>query len=346
MSIHHRNFASLARLAQTGLRAFTHAGALAAAIAAAALPHSALAQSSAAAYPIKPIRLVVPFPPGGPADTIGRLVGGELTASLGQPVIIDNRAGAGGAIGAEAVARSSPDGYTFLISNVGDTMAVTLQKNLPYDYVRHFTPVSLVASTPFFIVVHPSLAAKNVAELIALSKAKPGALTYGSAGVGVGSHLAGEWFNQLTGASITHIPYKGQAPANTDLLGGQIALMFSNPLNALPLMQAGRLRALAVTSRTRLAAAPDVPTSAEVGLPGFDAGTWLAVVAPAGTPPAIVNRVSADIARAMAVRETREKFAAQGVELFGSTPAELGRLITSDVAKWAEIISKGKISAE
>ena len=334
MMVHIRFMASLGRFA------------LALAIAATALPHSAFAQSATSVWPAKPIRLVVPFPPGGPADTIGRLVGGELTASLGQPVVIDNRAGAGGAIGADIVAKSAPDGYTFLISNVGDTMAVTLQKNLPYDYVRHFTPVSLVASTPFFIVVHPSLAAKNVAELIALSKSKPGALTYGSAGVGVGSHLAGELFNQLTGSSITHIPYKGQVPANTDLLGGQIALMFSNPLNALPQMQAGRLRALAVTSRTRLPAAPDVPTSAEVGLPGFDAGTWLAVVAPAGTPPAIVNRVSADIARALAVRETREKFAAQGVELFGSTPAELGRLITSDIAKWGEVITKGKIAAE
>ena len=334
MMVHIRFMASLGRFA------------LALAIAATALPHSAFAQSATSVWPAKPIRVVVPFPPGGPADTIGRLVGGELTASLGQPVVIDNRAGAGGAIGADIVAKSAPDGYTFLISNVGDTMAVTLQKNLPYDYVRHFTPVSLVASTPFFIVVHPSLAAKNVAELIALSKSKPGALTYGSAGVGVGSHLAGELFNQLTGSSITHIPSKGQVPANTDLLGGQIALMFSNPLNALPQMQAGRLRALAVTSRTRLPAAPDVPTSAEVGLPGFDAGTWLAVVAPAGTPPAIVNRVSADIARALAVRETREKFAAQGVELFGSTPAELGRLITSDIAKWGEVITKGKIAAE
>ncbi len=336
--IHIRFFASLAQ--------FAPAVAIASALAFGVLPRSVVAQSAAAAYPVKPIRLVVPFPPGGPADTIGRLVGGELTTALGQPVVIDNRAGAGGAIGADAVAKSAPDGYTFLVSNVGDTMAVTLQKNLPYDYVRHFTPVSLVASTPFFIVVHPSLPAKSVADLIALAKAKPGALTFGSAGIGVGSHLAGELFNQLTGTSITHIPYKGQAPANTDLLGGQIALMFSNPLNALPLMQAGRLRALAVTSRTRLAAAPDVPTSAEVGLPGLDAGTWLALVAPAGTPPAIVNRVSAEIARALAVRETREKFAAQGVELFGSTPAELGRLITADIAKWADVITKGKISAE
>lgn len=325
---------------------FAPVGLLAAGIAAGALAQSVFAQPAAGAYPTKSIRLVVPFSAGGPADTIGRLVGGELTASLGQTVVIDNRVGAGGTIGADAVAKSAPDGYTFLISNVGDTMAVTLQKNLPYDYVRNFTPVSLVASTPFFIVVHPSVAAKSVAELIALSKSKPGALTYGSAGVGVGSHLAGELFNQLTGASITHIPYKGQAPANTDLLGGQIALMFSNPLNALPHIQAGKLRALAVTSRARLPAAPDVPTSAEVGLPTFDAGTWLAVVAPAGTPPAIVNRVSADIARAMALRETREKFAHQGVELIGSTPAELGRLITSDVVKWADVITKGKISAE
>ena len=340
MMIHFRFFAALARCAP--------AVAISVAItcASAALASSALAQSAAGTYPVKPIRLVVPFPPGGPADTIGRLVGAELTASLGQAVVIDNRAGAGGAIGADAVAKAAPDGYTFLVSNVGDTMAVTLQKNLPYDYVRHFTPVSLIASTPFFIVVHPSIAAKNVAELIALAKSRPGSLSFGSAGIGVGSHLAGELFNQLTGTSLTHIPYKGQAPANTDLLGGQISLMFSNPLNALPLIHAGRLRALAVTSRTRLAAAPDVPTSAEAGLPGFDAGTWLALVAPAGTPPAIVNRISADIARALAVRETREKFAAQGVELFGSTPSELGRLIAADIAKWAEVITKGKISAE
>ena len=333
-------------LASIRHRAFGAAGVLAAALAAALLPAPVFAQSAGAAYPVKPVRIVVPFPPGGPADTIARLVGGELSPALGQPVIIDNRAGAGGAIGADAVAKAAPDGYTFLMSNVGDTIAVTLQKNLPYDYVRHFTPVSLVASTPFFIVVHPSVAAKDLAELIALAKSKPGGLTFGSAGIGVGSHLAGELFNQLTGSAIMHIPYKGQAPANTDLLGGQISLMFSNPLNALPQMQAGKLRALAVTARTRLAAAPEVPTSAEAGLPGFDAGTWLAIVAPAGTPPAIVNRVSAEIARAMAVRETREKMAAQGVELFGSTPAELGRLIQSDIAKWAEVIAKGKIVAQ
>lgn len=306
----------------------------------------AAAQSGSSTFPSKPIRLVVPFAPGGPADALGRLVGAELATALAQPVIVDNRAGAGGAIGADLVAKAAPDGHTLLMSNVGDTIAVSLHRNLPYDYARQFTPVSLLASTPFVLVVHPSIAAQNVSELIQLAKAKPGTLSFGSAGVGVGSHLAGELFKQMAGINIVHVPYKGQAPATADLLGGQISFMFNSPVTSLPQVQSGKLRALAVTSRTRLAGAPAIPTVAESGLPGFDAGTWFAIVAPAGTPAAVVNILSAEIAKTLAVRETREKLAAQGVEAIGSTPAELGRLIQADIAKWADVIKRGGITAD
>lgn len=306
----------------------------------------AAAQSGSSTFPSKPIRLVVPFAPGGPADALGRLVGAELATALAQPVIVDNRAGAGGAIGADLVAKAAPDGHTLLMSNVGDTIAVSLYRNLPYDYARQFTPVSLLASTPFVLVVHPSIAAQNVSELIQLAKAKPGTLSFGSAGVGVGSHLAGELFKQMAGINIVHVPYKGQAPATADLLGGQISFMFNSPVTSLPQVQSGKLRALAVTSRTRLAGAPAIPTVAESGLPGFDAGTWFAIVAPAGTPAAVVNILSAEIAKTLAVRETREKLAAQGVEAIGSTPAELGRLIQADIAKWADVIKRGGITAD
>jgi tripartite-type tricarboxylate transporter receptor subunit TctC len=320
--------------------------ALALALALGAAGVVAAVQAQTAAYPSRPIRLVVPFAPGGPADSIGRQVGGALGAAFGQPVVVDNRAGAGGAIGADLVAKAAPDGHTLLLSNVGDTIAVSLYKNLPYDYQRQFTPVSLVASSPFVIVVHPGVPAGNVTELIQLAKAKPGTLTFGSAGIGVASHLAGELFKQMAGVSITHVPYKGQAPATADLLGGQIAFMFNNPLTSLPHVQSGKLRAIGVTSKARLAAAPNIPTVAETGVPGFDVGTWFAVVAPAGTPAPIVNRVAAEIAKAMADRDTRDKLAAQGVEAIGSTPAELGRLIQADVAKWAKVIKDGGIAAE
>lgn len=303
----------------------------------------ALAQS---VFPSKPIRLVVPFAPGGPADALGRIVGTDLAAALGQQVIIDNKPGAGGALGAEFVAKAEPDGHTLLMSNVGDTIAVSLHKSLPYDYVKQFAPVSLVASSPFLVVVHPSVPANSLADLVKLAKAKPGGLSFGSAGIGVASHLAGELFNQMADTRILHVPYKGQAPATTDLLGGQITMMFNNPLTSLPHMQTGKLRALAVTSAKRLGAAPNVPTVAESGVPGFDVGTWFAIVAPAGTPAPAITRLSSEIARGLQSRETREKLAAQGVEPVGSTPAELGRLIQNDVAKWAEVVRRGGIKAE
>lgn len=320
--------------------------ALALLVSVAAVSPQAASQSVSSPYPSKPIRLVVPFAPGGPADALGRMVGGELTTALAQPVLVDNRAGAGGTIGADFVAKSAPDGYTLLMSNVGDTIAVSLYKSLPYDYVRQFTPVSLVASTPFVVVVHPSVPVQNVEELIQLARSKPGGLTFGSAGVGVASHLAGELFQQMAGVTVTHVPYKGQAPATADLLGGQIAFMFNNPLTSLPHVESGKLRAIAVTSKARLAAAPGIPTVAESGLPGFDVGTWFAIVAPAGTPAAIVNRLSAEIAKAVAGRETREKLAAQGVEAIGSTPAELARIIQADVAKWAAVVKRGGVTAD
>jgi tripartite-type tricarboxylate transporter receptor subunit TctC len=232
------------------------------------------------------------------------------------------------------------------MGNVGDTMAVSLYKSLPYDYARQFAPVSLLASSPFIVVTHPSVPAKSIAELIQLAKAKPGALTYGSAGVGVGSHLAGELFKQMAGIEITHVPYKGQGPATTDLLGGQIAFMFNNPLVSLPLVQSGKLRALAVTSKTRLAAAPAIPTVAESGLPDYESGTWFSIMAPTGTPAAAISQLAGGIAKSMTSRDTRDKLAAQGIEAIGSTPDALGRLVQSDIAKWADVIKRGGIKPE
>ena len=298
------------------------------------------------AYPNKPIRIVVPFAAGGPADAIARIAATGLQQSLGQPVIVDNRAGAGGTLGADIVAKAAPDGYTLLLCNVGDTMAMSLYKSLPYDFERDFAPVSLLASSPFLIAVNPSVSAKTLGELVQLARSKPGTVSYGSAGNGVASHLSGEALGLATGAKFLHVPYKGQAPAMSDLLGGQIAFMFANPVTTLPQIKSGKLRALAITGPARLPNAPEIPTASEAGVPGFEAGTWFGIVAPAHTPEAIVNRLSAELARTLKSTEVRANLEAQGAITIASSPAEFERRIQADIVKWRQVINTAGIKLD
>jgi tripartite-type tricarboxylate transporter receptor subunit TctC len=290
-------------------------------------------------YPTKPVRLVVPFPPGGTTDILAREVGQRLSASLGQTVVIDNRPGAGGNIGAELVAKSAPDGYTLLMCTVS-THAINpnLYAKLPYDHVADFAPVILVASVPNVLEVTPSLPVNSVADLIKLAKEKPGQINFASSGSGTSIHLSGELFKTMAGVDMTHVPYKGSAPALTDLIGGQVQVMFDNLPSSLPQIKAGKLRAIAVTSAQRAPALPNVPTIAESGLPGFEATSWFGVVAPAGTPPAIVARLNADLNQWLQTPEAREKLLAQGAAAAGGSPEQFAAYIRAETEKWAKVV--------
>ena len=304
------------------------------------------AAQSGSAYPNRALRIIVPFAPGGPADAIARIAATGLQQSMGQPVIVENKAGAGGTLGADIVAKAAPDGYTLLLCNVGDTMASSLYKSLPYDFERDFAPVSLLATSPFLIAVNPSVPAKTLADLVQMARDKPASVTFGSAGNGVASHLSGEALSLASGAKFLHVPYKGQAPAMTDLLGGQIAFMFANPVTTLPYVKAGKLRALATTGTARLPGAPDIPTASEAGVPGFEAGTWFGIAVPAKTPEAIIARLSAELARVLDTNEVRKSLDAQGAITIGSTPAEFERRIHADTAKWRQVISTAGIKLD
>ena len=285
-------------------------------------------------YPTKPIRLVVPFPAGGTTDILAREVGQTLSASLGQPVVIDNRPGAAGNIGSELVAKSAPDGYTLLMGTVG-THAInpSLYARLPYDHVADFAPVILVARVPNVLEVTPSLPVYSVADLIKLAKQSPGRINFASSGSGTSIHLSGELFKTMAGVDMTHVPYKGSAPALTDLIGGQVQVMFDNLPSSLPQIKAGKLRAIAVTSTQRAPALPDVPTIAESGLPGFEATSWFGVVAPAGTPPAIVARLNADVNQWLQTPDAREKLLAQGAAAAGGSPEQFAAYIRAETEK-------------
>ena len=299
----------------------------------------AWAQAPAAAYPAKPIRLVVPFPPGGATDILARAVGQRLTDAWGQPVIVDNRPGAGGNIGTELVAKSAPDGYTLEMGTVGThAINASLYSKLPYDHVKDFAPVVLVAGVPNVLVVNPALPVSSVAELIAYAKANPGKLNFASSGNGTSIHLSGELFRTMAGVEITHVPYKGSAPALQDLIAGQVQLMFDNLPPSLPQIKAGRLKALAVTSAKRAPALPDVPTMAEAGLPGFEASSWFGILAPAGTPPAVVAKLNAEVAKWLASPEAQEKLLAQGANPAGGTPEDFAKHIAAETAKWAKVV--------
>jgi len=291
------------------------------------------------AYPTRPIRLVVPFPPGGTTDILARSVAQKLTEAWGQPVVVDNRPGAAGNIGAELVAKSAPDGYTLLMGTVGThAINASLYAKMPYDHVKDFAPVILVAGVPNVLVVNPAVPANSVQELIAYGKAHPGKLNFASSGSGTSIHLAGELFKVSTGVNMTHIPYKGSAPALQDLVGGQVQLMFDNLPSALPQIKAGKLRALAVTSTTRAAALPNVPTVAESGLPGFEASSWFGILAPAGTPPAIVAKINAEVGKWVSSPEAKEKLLSQGANAIGGTPEDFAKHIQTETAKWAKVV--------
>ena len=295
--------------------------------------------ASAQTYPTRPIRLVVPFPAGGTTDILAREVGDRLSRSLGQSVVVDNRPGAGGNIGADLVAKSAPDGYTLLMGTVG-THAInpSLYTKMPYDHVKDFVPIILVAGVPNVLEVTPSLPVNSVADLIKLAKEKPGQLNFASSGSGTSIHLSGELFKTMAGVDMTHVPYKGSAPALTDLMGGQVQLMFDNLANSTPQLKAGKLKALAVTTAKRSALAPELPTLAETGLPGFDIYTWWGFMAPAGTPKEIVAKWNAEVTRILSTPEMKAFFAQQGAEPAPTSPEQFSALIQSEIPKYARII--------
>ena len=293
---------------------------------------------AAQSYPTKPIRFLVGFPPGGTSDILARTIGQKLSDAVGQQVVIENRPGAGGNIGAEAAAKSAPDGYTLFMSTTSQAISVSLYSKLNYDLVRDFAPVIQAVNYTNLLVVHPSLPVKSVKELIALAKARPGQLNYGTAGNGTPPHMTGELFKSYTGVNIQHVPYKGGAPAIADLLGGQITIMFDNVPPLLPHVQAGKMRPLAVTSLKRINVLRDVPTLDEAGLKGFDSVAWNGVLAPAGTPKEIVARLNAEIMRILNVPDVRERLVAQGADPVGGTPEQFAALIRSEIQKWAKVV--------
>jgi tripartite-type tricarboxylate transporter receptor subunit TctC len=299
------------------------------------------------AYPARPIRIIVPFTPGGSSDILARAVGQALHEAWRQPVIIENKPGAGGAIGGEAAAKAVADGYTLFMGHIG-TLAVnpTLYPKLPYDPVADFAPVALVAVVPNVLVVHPKVPARTVAELVALAKAKPGELSYSTGGTGSAAHLAMEYFKLLSGTDIVHIPYKGAAPAVTDVIGGQVAMTMTGLPPLLQQIRAGKLRALGVASSTRLAQLPEVPTIAESGVAGFEANQWYGIVAPARTPAAIVEQLSAEIRRSLARPELKKHLEAEGALPSNLGPAEFRQLIRAEIDRWAKVIRAARIQAD
>ena len=298
-------------------------------------------------YPNRPIRLIAPFPAGGLADVLARAVGDELSKSLGQPVIVENRAGAGGNIGADAVAKSTPDGYTLLMTSAGILTANQfLYAQMPFDPEKDFVPVSNVADMPMMVVVGPKVEAETLQELVALARANPDKLNFGSPGIGTTGHLGLALFMHAAKIKLTHVPYRGAAPAMTDLLAGQIDGVVDNPPTVLPQIEGGRLRALAVAAKTRMALLPDLPTAEEAGVPGYEASSWFGVVAPAGTPPAIVARLRKAIAEGLAQPAVRERFAKTGARLLGNTPEEFAKQIVDDRKMWGEVIRAADIKAQ
>lgn len=295
------------------------------------------AQAQTGAWPTMPVKIVVTFPPGGAPDTLARILADKWGQSLGQVFTVDNKPGAGGNIGSDFVAKSAGDGNTLLIATVG-THAINpaLYASMPYNHIKDFTPISFLAATPNLLVVNNAVPAKNVKELIALAGKTP--LTFGSSGSGTSIHLSGELFNTLAGVKMQHIPYKGRAQAVPDLLGGRITMIFDNMPSALPLVKSGDVRALAVTSATRSAAAPNIPTMAEAGLPGFEASSWFALMAPAGLPKGVLARINAETLRVMAMPDVKEKLALLGLDLAPGSPEALASHIQSETIKWAKVV--------
>jgi tripartite-type tricarboxylate transporter receptor subunit TctC len=321
--------------------------ALFAAIACAMVAGTAVAQAPVAGYPAKPIRLVVPFPPGGSTDTVARVLAPRLAERLGQPVIVDNRPGAGGSLGVEAVAKSPPDGYTIVLGAAGGlAINPSLAKSPGYDPVKDLAPITLVGSSPFLMVTDPALGLASARDVVAAAKAQPGRLTYASGGNGTAMHLSGELFKQMTGTDIVHVPYKGSGPAVAAAAGGQTSIAFADITSALALLRGGKVKAVGVLSRERSSLAPDVPTLAESGVPGFESVGWFGLAAPAGTPPAIIALLNRETVAAMQLPDTRERMTALALEPWPSTPEEFAAFIRSETAKWARVIKESGAKAE
>ena len=299
---------------------------------------TATAAAHAQSWPEKPLRFIVPFPPGGSTDVVARALAEKLRDRLGQPVVVENRAGAGGTIGSDIAAKAAPDGYTLLIGTSSThAIAPGVFSNPPYDPVRDFAPVTLVGAATVMVVTHPSVPAKSVADLIALAKADPKRLTFASSGTGGVSHLIGEYFKSRAGIEMLHVPYKGDTPMITDLIGGQVSLAFGTAVAFLPHVQKGALKALAVTSAKPSPIAPDLPTVADSGLPGFEALQWFGILMPAKTPPAIVERMNRELAAILAMPDVRERFTSMGIEVSGGSPASFADFMASEAQKWQKI---------
>jgi tripartite-type tricarboxylate transporter receptor subunit TctC len=322
-----------------------HASRIAAA-ALAALGLAAQAPALAQAFPNKPVTIVVPFPPGGTTDVLARTLGQKLTEAWGQPVIVENRPGAGATIGAAAVAKAPPDGYTLLMGAVHHTIASSVYASLPYDFQKDLAPVTTVAMVPNILSVNAGLPAKTVKELVAHAKANPGKLSYGSNGQGTAQHLIGEQFAALSGTDLLHVPYKGSGPLTTDLVAGQVSMSFDTITPVLGNIKAGKLRPLAVTTAKRSAALPDVPTLAESGFNGFDQGTWFGLLAPGKTPPDLVARLNRDIVKVLASPDVQKKFADVGAEPIGDTPEQMATRVKNDTEKYAVVVKQAKVKIE
>ena len=299
-----------------------------------------------AQYPNKPIRFILPFPPGGGTDTLARILGGKLAEGLAQQVILDNRPGAGANIGAELAAKAPPDGYTLLMGNIAHTINMTLYRKLNYNFVKDFSAVSLLASAPNIVVVHPSVPAKSIKELVALARARPGALDYASSGSGSSAHLAAVLMLELTKTQMNHIPYKGGGPAAIAAIGGQTQLIIGTTVGLLPHVRSGKLRAIAVTSPKRTASAPEIPTFAESGAPGYDHEPWNGLLAPAKTPTAIVAKLNAEVARMLGAPEVKKIFANEGAEAVGNSPEAFAAIVKAETAKWAKVIKTAGIKID
>jgi tripartite-type tricarboxylate transporter receptor subunit TctC len=305
-----------------------------------------LAPAFAQTYPDKPIRIIVPYPPGGFNDTLARTIGAKLQAAWGQAVTVDNRPGGNTLIGTEMAAKSAPDGHTLFVTPFAFAVNQNIYRKLPYDPMTDFAPVTLAATTPNLLVVNPSLNVQSVQELIAQAKARPGSIAYASTGIGSSNHLSMEMFKQMAGVDITHVAYKGSAPAVTDLIGGQVQVMFDNIPNVMPQVKAGKLRPLAVTSPRRTPHAPDQPPVAESGVPGYEVAVWFGFAAPAGTPAPIITKLNTEIVKALKSPDVVEKFAAQGVDVIGSTPAEFGKFLLEQSAKWEKVVKASGVTPE
>ena len=298
------------------------------------------------AYPARAIRVVVAFAPGGIADFSARSVSQKLSESLGVPVVVENRPGAGGITGGEVVAKSPPDGHTLLVTSISHTINPSIRKDLPFDAVRDFVPVTLITDAPNFLVVHPSLPAKTVKELAALARARPGQISYASSGTGTSTHLSGELFKSLARIDIVHVPYKGGGPAVIDLVGGHVEMMFSTLPSVLQQVRAGRLRGLAVTGARRFPAAQEFPTMVEAGIAGFEVSGWSGMFAPAGTPREAVGRIAGEVTKILRAPELKERFFAQGAEPVGNTPDEFAAFVRSELAKWRKVVEASGMRAD